>query len=175
MPHPINSSYYIPYETAEETLFIDRIREFCYLAQCLGATKISCISKKDLETSSQITNDREFSLDTNIKGHEVCGKYEKSYSQEVNRDANNGICLNQEFKSGGKPYIPKDLGWYPTEIGWQQIAKQRIEGTLLQYDITLTSEETLRMSSNQKMDIDISYKCLIKSQQFPIHLDRCLI
>ena len=40
MMHPVLHTHYLPFENIKETLFIDKVRDFCYVAQCLGATKI---------------------------------------------------------------------------------------------------------------------------------------
>lgn len=38
--HPLKPGVYIPFENATEQLFMEKVRELCYLAQCLGAVEI---------------------------------------------------------------------------------------------------------------------------------------
>ena len=42
--HPFNKKLYIPISNYEKELLHDRINEYCYVLQCLGATEYSAVN-----------------------------------------------------------------------------------------------------------------------------------
>lgn len=50
--HPLKPGVYIPFENATEQLFMEKVRELCYLAQCLGAVEIKFKRIKGLDVSN---------------------------------------------------------------------------------------------------------------------------
>ena len=59
--HPYLAKKYMPFETYQLELVEDRVREFCYLVQCLGATEISI----DCLTSSNSKQHDKSQIDIN--------------------------------------------------------------------------------------------------------------
>ena len=71
--HPILTDRYYPIERYEEMLFMEKVHEFCWLVQCLGATEVSFHSNKGLSVSecmvsSMNTNGEMDMFAINIKG-----------------------------------------------------------------------------------------------------------
>lgn len=54
--HPLKPGVYIPFENATEQLFMEKVRELCYLAQCLGAVEIKFKKIKGLDVSNTETS-----------------------------------------------------------------------------------------------------------------------
>ena len=52
--HPYISGRYIPFEDYDLTFLEDRLREFCWLAQCLGATEVTIESEKDKSFDNKV-------------------------------------------------------------------------------------------------------------------------
>lgn len=51
--HPVNPDVYLPFETAYDVLFVEMVKEFCYLCQCLGATEIKFVMTKGSSSNGQ--------------------------------------------------------------------------------------------------------------------------
>lgn len=158
IPHPYDETYYLPYENAEKSLFLDKIREFCYLVQCLGATKISFTSLKGEKITSDINNEMHVDGNVDFKIHSANANSDRSTQIHHDRNKKDTVDLVQEFHPTKKPFLPEKLAWYTHEISWQQLVRQRLDGNMLHYELRIASQEAVNMSSNQKQALSASYK-----------------
>lgn len=162
-PHPMKDTLYIPYEGSEKELFLDKIREFCRVVQCLGAVRVSFKSIKGQAVTSDEVQSWAADLDADIFRNSANFNVDSDSSASKEVSSNDRVDLVQTFNPTKTPYVPDDVVWYNYEIGWQQLAKQRIEGSLLHYELTVSSEETSNIATSQKSRISAAYKNLIVS------------
>lgn len=138
--HPYISGRYIPFEDYDLTFLEDRLREFCWLAQCLGATEVTIESEKDKSFDNKVnTNSSHSGKASHIKVS-VEGSYEKNREDSRFEQLRNKLSLNQKFSPSQKPFVPDGLVWYEHEASWKRLATQRLQGGLL--------EHVERMASN---------------------------
>ena len=62
--HPLKPGTYIPFENATEQLFMEKVRELCYLAQCLGAVEIKFKRIKGRDISNTYDSAKDISVVT---------------------------------------------------------------------------------------------------------------
>lgn len=162
-PHPMDDTLYIPYEGSEESLFLDKIREFCRVVQCLGAIRISFKSLKGRVVTTEEAQSSAEDMNADILGHSGNINVNSDDSESKKASSNDCVDLVQTFNPTKSPYVPADVVWYNSEIGWQQLAKQRIEGDLLHYELCISSSEASNITSAQKTKVNAAYKNLVAS------------
>lgn len=157
--HPYNDKFYIPVEEHEEYLFNDRIDEFKTLVQAFGATEI----KFSKEHRLKVNQDQSESLDVNGNAgiNALSAKLDYNQTNEQNHYNNNELTYETSQRSIPilKPYVPKNLVWYPKETTWQRMFKQRTGGNnLLGIEEIISSKSHKTVSSNEIMDINVQLK-----------------
>lgn len=159
--HPLIPTEYIPFEIATEKLFLDKIREFCYLVQCLGAEEIIIQRTKGSDISTDISN----TINANVGG----GKKTLEASLEGNASSKtaertkktDGVELIQQFHPSKYPFCPNDLIWLDSDSTWKSMIKQRLNGDIRTYSEKITSAETTNISSSQIQGIKGSMSYLL--------------
>lgn len=144
--HPYLPQKYIPFENYQLELIEDKVREFCQIAQCLGAIEITI----DTENSSQSNGTRNYTQDINgtieYKGVGVSGGRKRSGSKSLIEEISQAINLHQTFVPTKDPYLPEKTVWYQNEPSWQRLFNQRMNGGLTQH------EERIETRKNQVVD-----------------------
>ena len=144
--HPYLPHKYIPFENYQLELIEDKVREFCQIAQCLGATEISI----DTENSSQSNSTRNYTQDINgsigYKGANIDVGRNRSGSRSLIEEISQAINLHQTFVPTKAPYLPEKTVWYQNEPSWQRLYEQRMNGGLTQH------EERIETRKNQVVD-----------------------
>lgn len=161
MVHPMLSSHYLPCENIEEVLFLDKVRDFCYVAQCLGATKINFKAIK----GGRLSIDKESQLDVSVN----VGRKLVSVGADVSKNAkdhydctkNAGREWEYTFNPLEKPYCPTDSIWLKSDTSWQQMVKMRLQGNQLSFTERITSSETINMSSNHQLGVEGSFSTIL--------------
>lgn len=161
MVHPMLSSHYLPCENIEEVLFLDKVRDFCYVAQCLGATKINFKAIK----GSRLSIDKESQLDVSAnvgrKLVSVGADVSKSAKDHYDCTKNAGREWEYTFNPLEKPYCPTDSIWLKSDTSWQQMVKMRLQGNQLSFTERITSSETINMSSNHQQGVEGSFSTIL--------------
>ena len=159
--HPAKMDFYIPIENYESELLDDRINEYCYLLQCLGAISIFIENTKE-ETLLKDKNENsvqhfDLQVDNAVLGG--LGKLKSLMSKDSKKSS--GITIDTSQDSIGvdnsttnskfqkeqflnpskKPYIPEGMVWLKQEPSWQRIAQQRLSGNLLQHNEFVSSSQ----------------------------------
>jgi hypothetical protein len=159
--HPLKHNYYIPLAKIKQELFKDRISEFCYLMQCLGATKIeiNTSNNKSRENNSKSSLKVDAKLD--YKAIKAETNYEKDRKEENKQIELLGIKKVQIFKPINKPYVPEDLIWYNSETSWQRLVNQRIKGNIEVHTESIVSSFNEIVSNNEITKINAELKFLL--------------
>ncbi len=158
--HPLKPGEYIPFENATEQLFMEKVRELCYLAQCLGAVEIKFKRIKGLDVSSTDAASFERSGEVGRKFINVGGSQENSNSETNTHSSKDGVELVQRYSPIKKPFCPDGLIWYNSDPTWQTLVKQRLNGNILSYVEHVSSTETTTISSNQMVSLKGSFEYL---------------
>ncbi len=178
--HPLRPNVYYHTSNYEEMLWDSQTMELNTFLQNLGAVKI--INERTLGASDK-SNSSFSSSDKNNSSQQVAGggeylKFGASFEHNKGSSQNNQTDKNrteensqqkktvtsQEFKPNRKPFISDDLIWYPHNELWQNLAKQRLSGGLLNAEITLSSESVSIISESEKEKIEQDLNSLVKGQ-----------
>lgn len=158
--HPYDNRLYLPIEDYEEVLLNDRINEYCYLMQCLGATTIRIQNKKEESLNEDRESARNIHGEVSYKILEASGNYETNSKKGEGRNSKYTFAREQHFNPSKKPYIPDGLIWFPHEVSWQRLATQRMSGGILKYSESVSSSENRVVTSNELQDINAEIKVL---------------
>ena len=158
--HPLKPGVYIPFENATEQLFMEKVRELCYLAQCLGAVEIKFKRIKGLDVSNSEASSEERSGEAGRKFLNVGGSLGVSGSETNTYSSKDGVELVQRYSPIKKPFCPEEMVWYDSDPTWQTLVKQRLNGNILSYVEHVSSLETTTVSSNQLMSLKGSFEYL---------------
>lgn len=158
--HPLKPGVYIPFENATEQLFMEKVRELCYLAQCLGAVEIKFKRIKGLDVSNSESSCLERSGEAGRKFLNVGGSLSVSGSESNTYSSKDGVELVQRYSPIKKPFCPEGMVWYDSDPTWQTLVKQRLNGNILSYVEHVSSTETTTVSSNQLMSLKGSFEYL---------------
>ena len=139
----------------------DKIDELCRVLQCLGAEEISITSVSGL-TLEEI-NEQSLSTKGNADIKAASANVQQDLSKTSSNKLSSGrkISQKQKFNPTRKPYIPEDnLIWYPHEVQWQRLARQRIDGNILEHHLQLSTKDTSFVANTEKKQIEASVKYL---------------
>jgi len=158
--HPLTTNRYMPIEGYQFELIEDRVREFCELAQSLGATEIN------IECLNSNTNDSSNSESRNISGgfsHEkisVHGSGHDEYSRRLIEEISRSISLHQTFQPHKAPALPNNLIWYNGELSWQRLYRQRMEGGLHTHEERIETKKSQIVDNREMKEIKGELKSL---------------
>src|SRR5690554_4528616 len=169
--HPFNNNLYIPIQNYDNELLIDRINEFCYLLQCLGAESITIenISSNDNSNKSNQQSDANVSLSALKAGVTVDNKSTRKDSSESKLSSRIG--RNQAFNPTKFPYVPNGLTWLANEAGWQRLVKQRLEGSLLEHNEFMSSNQSQILNTNEINDLKVDLKVFFNKANVNVKKD----
>lgn len=160
--HPLVANKYIPIEKYQLELVEDKVREFCQIAQCLGATEISieCLSNSSGNTFSQ-------------NSHTVSGRYESlneisahggiTLSNRLIEELSRSINLHQKFSPRNAPYLPEGMIWYKNEPSWQRLYQQRIKGGLCTHEERIETRKSQVIENREMLEIKGELETLFSS------------
>lgn len=161
MAHPVKTEQYFPMKNAEETLFMEKVREFCWLAQCLGAREVSFHSIKGMSVSEGYGTSMNVEANVGVKGVNVGGSYGNSSRHDGTRSSHQQVERVQHFDPKKKAYCPDDLVWLDSDPAWKDLIKQRLNGNMLDYTYKISSSETCQMSSNEKDEVKANFEYMM--------------
>ena len=157
MAHPVLTDHYYPMNIVEEALFMDKVREFCWFVQCLGAKTVSFHSNKGLSVSEGMGSTMNIGTNVGVKSVEVGASYGNTSNRNDNYNYNQKVELVQHFSPKKKPYCPDDLVWFNSDPAWQMLLKQRIGGGIMEYNYKISSSETCQMSTSEKDEVKTNF------------------
>ena len=161
MKHPMLHNHYLPCDNIEEILFIEKIRDFCYLVQCLGATRISFKVLKGQTVNVDSQSSVDVSVGAGRKSVNIDGSVNTQNKELFNNTRNSGTEWEYTYDPIALPFCPNDSVWLKSDVSWQQMVKMRLQGNQLSYVERITSKETLNMSSSQQVDVAASFNSLL--------------
>lgn len=162
--HPYVNDSYLSFKNYETELSIDKINEYFYFIQCLGAKKISykifTINKKGEAINSESKIDLSLGFGKSVI--KTSGKAAFQNETKINSqdETFNAHSKTQIFHPTKSPYLPEDLIWYHQEPSWQRLYQQRINGNLAKHDEIISSKSIKSIDNIEQMNIEIAFKNL---------------
>jgi len=155
--HPAKVGHYLPFESAEDVLFHEKVDEFCRLAQCLGATEITFNSISGMTASQGMQSSRDASWNSDFKCQDIQGGYSGQSKADIYEEKRTAKGHSYSLNPKVKPYCPDDMAWLNTDDSWKSLVKQRLEGDILTYAKKISSSETIQMSSQLSNSVKSSF------------------
>ena len=159
--HPAKKGFYLPFEGAEEAMFLNKVEEFCRLSQCLGAIEISFKYIQGKAISQSSASSYAANADGGRKGMKASGSTVKSDASSSDITSSKEVGLSFTYKPTQSPYCPSDIDWLKVDPSWQTFVKQRLEGNILSYTKRIASSETTNISSSKKRNVKTSFETLM--------------
>ena len=160
--HPNIPSVYIPYNQAEDILFQDKIQEFCYILQQLGAEEITITSLKGRKINETNNKKEELEVAANAgRFGNASLNVDSSTSNLMDRTSHEQYDVKYVYDPIDMPKVPSKTIWYQNQPKWQHIALSRIEGNTLECTECISSKSISFTSSSEKEDIKAKLKVLM--------------
>lgn len=160
--HPYNPSVYIPYNQAEDILFQDKIQEFCYILQQLGAEEITITSLKGRKINETNNKKEELEVAANAgRFGNASLNIDSSTSNLMDRTSHEQYDIKYVYDPIDMPEMPSETIWYQNQPKWQRLVQSRIDGNTLEYTECISSKLTFFTSSSEKEDIKAKLKVLM--------------
>lgn len=160
--HPYNPSVYIPYNQAEDILFQDKIQEFCYILQQLGAEEITITSLKGQKINETNNKKEELEVAANAgRFGNASLNVDSSTSNLMDRTSHEQYDVKYVYDPIDMPKVPSETIWYQNQSKWQSIALSRIEGNTLECNECISSKSISFTTSSEKEDIKAKLKVLM--------------
>ena len=161
--HPYKTDTYLPIEDYDNELLHDRISEFCYLLECLGATSISIENVKGENSDASSHKNTQWNAGVNLKVTSVNANGENDTNSRNYSKSTLKIERNQHLNPTQKPFVPENLVWFPHQIAWQRLVQQRMNGNLLSHSEYMSSSEQKIISNSEISDINAELNHLFTS------------
>lgn len=161
MAHPVLTDHYYPMESVEETLFMEKVREFRWLVQCLGATEVSFHSNKGMSVSQGMSSSMNVDAGVGVKGVKVEGGYGNTRKRDESINLGQEVEMVQRFTPKEQASCPDDLVWYDSDPEWKMLVKQRLAGGLMEYNYKISSSETCQMSENDTNQVKANFEYMM--------------
>ncbi|WP_018027610.1 hypothetical protein [Porphyromonas somerae] len=160
--HPVRPDVYLPFETAYDVLFIEKVKEFCYLCQCLGATEIKFKMTKGSSSASQSNIMNKIGAEVGVKAVSVNGSFDETLEKKNASTEKGEHKITYTFDPTNYPYVPNDLVWLKNNEDWKILVRQRTNGeNLLSYTESISSYESSNTSASHNLQLKASFKNLI--------------
>ena len=160
--HPYNPSVYIPYNQAEDILFQDKIQEFCYILQQLGAEEITITSLKGRKINETNNKKEELEVAANAgRFGNASLNIDSSTSNLMDRTSHEQYDVKYVYDPIDMPEMPSETIWYQNQPKWQRLVQSRIDGNTLEYTECISSKLKFFTSSSEKEDIKAKLKVLM--------------
>lgn len=159
--HPYLTQKYLPFENYELELIEDKVREFCQLAQCLGATEISIESLNSSSSDQRSNSEMNASGKVDYRFASAQGSGNRNKSRHLIEEISQSINLHQKFKPNTKPHLPENLVWYPNEPSWQRLYEQRMQGALQQHEERIETRKSRVLEGTELNSIQGEFKNLL--------------
>lgn len=160
--HPYNPSVYIPYNQAEDILFQDKIQEFCYILQQLGAEEITITSLKGRKVNEINNKKEELEVAANAgRFGNASLNIDSSTSNLMDRASHEQYDVKYVYDPINMPEMPSETIWYQNQPKWQRLVQSRIDGNTLEYTECISNKLKFFTSSSEKEDIKAKLKVLM--------------
>ena len=157
--HPINKNSYLPIKEFEKELFTDRLHELMLLLGSLGAKNIDISSQKRNSNAENQKNNMQANASLDIKINSAKVDYEKNSNRDSSLENELNVKFHQTLNPKKAPFVPNNLVWYHSNLGWQRLANQRLNGNLLLHTEVISTKQVETLSTNEikKLNAEITF------------------
>ena len=157
--HPINKNSYLPIKEFEKELFTDRLLELMLLLGSLGAKNIDISSQKRNSNAENQKNNMQANASLDIKINSAKVDYEKNSNRDSSLENELNVKFHQTLNPKKAPFVPNNLVWYHSNLGWQRLANQRLNGNLLLHTEVISTKQVETLSTNEikKLNAEITF------------------
>lgn len=161
LAHPTRNNHYLPAVKYDEAIFLEKVNEYCYLLQCLGAKeiKIQKIAGKSLEEMNESKANADASFGRKSFG--IDGNVDYRSQNNSNSSDNYEFRSRMVFNPSEKPYVPNDLNWLAVDSKWNRLINNRLNGSLMHYVEEISTSEDKLLSNTEELSVDLEIKALI--------------
>ena len=159
--HPFVASKYLLYENYELELIEDRVREFCQLAQSLGATEIQIDCTNSSSNSTDYHTNQQLSGGVDYKAVAAKGSYERDRRNKLIEEISRNVNLHQRFSPTDLPCLPDGLIWYPHEPSWQRLYQQRLQGAINEHEERIETKTSQVVNRSEMQQVAAELKTLL--------------
>ncbi len=159
--HPYLPGLYLPIETYQFAFVEDRVREFCEIAQALGATEITVEALNTSHMSKNGSYRRNVSGGGSYEDNSANGTYENDQDYSSVEEKYQALNFHQEYYPRERPHLPEKMVWYQHEPRWQRLYNQRLKG-ILTHEERIETRSSQVVSGNELTDIKTEVKSLFE-------------
>lgn len=156
----LSPNCYFPRKNIELELFEDKLLECINLMRCLGATRIKYQFKKGHSSSlnNKFIADIETKVGVKVVGVEADPKI--IITEEKNQTADYYEAREQKFKPINKIHVPNNMVWYDSEPKWKSIVGGRMDRSLEQDDIYISTKKTNSITNEWDAKVKSNFRYL---------------
>ena len=158
--HPYLNNKYILFENYQLVLVEDKVREFCHIAQCLGATDISIDAENSTQNSSTRNYNKNVDGGVSYGGVDVKGAWSRGKNKSLIDEISQAISLHQTFKPTKEPFIPENTVWLKNEPSWIRLCEQRMTGGLIQHEERIETRKSQVVDNHELQEIKAEMQSL---------------
>lgn len=166
--HPLIPSKYIPFENYQLELVEDKVREFCMLAQSLGATEISIECLNSSSSNEMGSNKQNISGEAGTRLIKGKGEYHQDRSRQMIDELSHSICIHQTFTPSNKPFVPENMVWYDEEPSWQRLVSQRLSGGLTSHEERIETKKSQMVEGRELTELKAEVNSLYVDMKMSI-------
>lgn len=161
--HPFINNTYIPFENYELILLEEKLREYCKIAQCLGAIDIEVISLNSVNNGKSINTISDVFGEIGYKFAEFKVDKSQQNKRSTTEGANTSILFHQKFSPKGRIFLPDNLIWYNNNHSVIRLYEQRLHGNLLEHQEKIEITTNKIIESQELETIQAEFKNVISS------------
>ena len=174
LAHPTRGRYYIPADTYEEAIFLERVNEYCYLLQALGAKEIKIQTVKGKSVDEMRESKRNAEASVGVGAFHADGNMKSNNSKHSTADQSYSFKNYQLFTPQKKPYVPKDLNWVAIEPKWRRLIDNRLNNTLIEYVEEISTSENKMLSATEELSVNIELKTLFTKLKGTLNIEESI-
>lgn len=158
--HPHKANKYIPFEDYEAYLMSERLDEFCWLCQNLGAKEIHLVNENSLDEFCDEETETKIGANGKKDVSSLNGRMTHN-SNNSRYNANFYKCkINQIFSNPVQnPRLPDNLIWYEYEDSWKNLYRQSMLGKGV-YHVNIETGSVCVTNESESLEIKAGIKLL---------------
>ncbi len=158
--HPFVPEMYVPFETYQLVFIEDKVREFCEMAQCLGATEITIEALNTAQTDRSSNVETRASGSTSYAYNSGNASYHKKGKNRLVEEISKSMSFHQIYSPYAPAHLPEKTVWYQNEPSWQRLYKQRMAGSLIEHEERIETRKSQVAEGNELNEIKGEFKTL---------------
>jgi len=165
--HPTLNNTYLSLDTYHFAMLERKYDELKHLLTCLGATSLELSAESASSNDTKTSSKRKVGASVDV---DMMGGASASFSNSSRAARMTALCKTLRTKRiltpNGKPYVPNDVEFYPTEQGWQRLAKLALTGRIKSEEVSLTYRNESAISGSTLRSISAKLQSKVPGYSF---------